>query len=115
MRFLSFVREPKQFLVIRSLEIVSPYLRESLRNKTELKYQGESAPNSTTGPARILKLKDNQIQVRITAEGMDFFDPIVHPHGLYSEPEKTKQNNRRTIVAPTAPAAGNQSAPNQDF
>jgi len=115
MRFLSSVREPKQFLVIRSLEIVSPFLRESIKNKSELKYQGEAAPNSTTGPARILKLKDNQIQVKITAEGMDFFDPALHPHGLYSEAEKPKQTNRRTIVTPTAPAAGNQGTQNQDF
>jgi hypothetical protein len=109
MRFLSFVREPKQFLVIRNLEIVSPFMRESMRDKSELKYQGEASPNATAGQARILKLKDNQIQVTISAGGMDFFDPIKYPRGLYSGQEKAKADpNRRRIVPPTAPPAGNQ-------
>ena len=82
-----------------------------MKNKLELQYQGETAPGSTTtGPARILKLKDNQIQVKITAEGMDFYDPVQHPHGLYSEQEKPKGPNRRTIVAPVNPAAGAPAA-----
>jgi hypothetical protein len=111
MRFLSFVREPKQFLVIRNLEIVSPYLRESIRSKAELKYQGEAglSPGSTTatGASRILKLKDNQIQVKMTAEGMDFFDPADKPKGLYSKQEKVKtDNNKRKIQVPTAPPPG---------
>jgi hypothetical protein len=79
MRFLHSVRAPGQFLVIRTLEIVSPYLEESKSDKTELR-DFRVDPND---PEKYLRLNDEHILVRMSAAGMDFFDPVKHPRGIY--------------------------------
>ena len=101
-RFLYSVREPGQFLVIRNLEIVSPYITESKEDKSEL--MGQETAGNQDKPSN-LKLDSRHIQVTISAAGMDFFDPEVYPKGLYSPPvDKNKKVDRPKHVIPNAPA-----------
>lgn len=70
MKFLQSVRTPGQFLVIRKLEIVSPFLADSQRDKSDLvKILGDN-------PMNALDYKDEHIWARISAAGMDFFEPV---------------------------------------
>jgi hypothetical protein len=101
-RFLYSVREQGQFLVIRNLEIVSPYISESKEDTSELMGQEKS----TSLDSKNLKLDSRHIQVTISAAGMDFFDPEVYPKGLYSPPvDKTKVPTRSRHIIPAAPTA----------
>ena len=106
-RFLYSVREAGQFLVIRNLEIVSPYITESKEDTSELMGQDKTTNLDTKN----LKLDSRHIQVTISAAGMDFFDPEVYPKGLYSPPvDKNKQPTRARHVLP-APQAAPGAAP----
>lgn len=70
MKFLQAVRTPGQFLVIRKLEIVSPFMADSQRDKSDLvKILGDN-------PMNALDYKDEHIWARISAAGMDFFEPV---------------------------------------
>ncbi len=101
-RFLYSVREPGQFLVIRNLEIVSPYITDSKEDKSEL--MGQELL-STPDKLNSLKLDNRHIQVKISAAGMDFFDPEVYPKGLYSPPvDKNKRVEKSRHIIPAAPA-----------
>lgn len=68
-RFLYSVRRPKKFLVIRSLRIISPYLRNS---KEE--YLPELAPLNLR-EEDLDEARPEHIWVLVSAAGMDFFDP----------------------------------------
>ena len=105
-----------QFLVIRQLEILSPALDESNRDKSELEPFKQdlslsattAAPNGSTTlntPKRWPSQKE-QIIVTMTAAGMDFFDPKELPNGLYQKKapdEKPGGRKGRTLgkVAPS--------------
>lgn len=69
MKFLRSVRTPGQFLVIRNLQIVSPSMADSQKDKDDLqKIVGEN-------PMQQRDYKDQHIWARISAAGMDFFEP----------------------------------------
>jgi hypothetical protein len=87
-RFLYRVRTPGQFLVIRSLEIVSPLMNESKDDATEVK---GFLPKTSEGPR--LVLKDEHVLVRMSAAGMDFFDPEKFTT-LYSKNQDEKKNTK---------------------
>ena len=92
MRFLHAVRSPGQFLVIRNLDIFSPFLDDSLYDKAEMEARDlQTDPNELE---KKLKIKDEHVIVRMSAAGMDFFDPIKNKHGLY-------EAGRRTLETPT--------------
>jgi hypothetical protein len=95
-RFLHSVRSPGQFLVIRSLEILSPFANDSKLDSTELK----SILNKVNADGSKNELpRDEQILVKISASGMDFFDPKEFPGGLYmSAKDTTKPIKRRRMV-----------------
>jgi hypothetical protein len=86
-RFLRSVREPGRFLVIRNLEMISPFLSGSNEDKTELSIiQGEMKKNDATAEkGKKIDLSDQHIGVRLSAAGMDFFDPKEYPKGLYEQ------------------------------
>lgn len=69
-RFLSSVRSPGQFLVIRTLKMVSPFLNDSKKDKSDFASIVEGK-NSENKPDWL----PEHIFVRISAAGMDFFDP----------------------------------------
>jgi hypothetical protein len=92
-RFLRSVRQPGKFLVIRNLEIISPFLRASESDKTELSIiENEIKKNEDPGAAKRKKveLQENHIGVRMSAAGMDFFDPNVMPNGFYAPANQNK-------------------------
>jgi hypothetical protein len=67
--FLSSVRSKGQFLVIRNLKIISPFLKESLKDKSEFeKLVGTNTEKETS-------YKEEHIWVDLSAAGMDFFEP----------------------------------------
>jgi hypothetical protein len=90
-RFLRSVREPGKFLVIRSLEMISPFLAGSETDKSELAViQNEIKQNDASGEkGKKIDLKDEHIGVRLSAAGMDFFDPNVLPNGFYQPAKET--------------------------
>ncbi len=102
-RFLHSVRSAGQFLVIRNLEIVSPYLNESKTDRSEItRFQAKSIEGKS------LNTKDEHILVRISAAGMDFFDPEKLPDGLYKsgkEPGKPVRRPRAQREIPTGNTA----------
>jgi hypothetical protein len=102
MRFLHSVRAPGQFLVIRNLEIISPFLEDSHSDNTELK-NFDRVSQLEPEKKRDLQLKDEHVLVRMSASGMDFFDPTVHPKGLYENAKTVKiaptKKSRREIKA----------------
>lgn len=70
MKFLRSVRTPGQFLVIRNLQIVSPFMGDSQRDKSDLRaILGDN-------PEKQMDYKDEHLWVRISAAGMDFFEPV---------------------------------------
>ena len=89
MRFLHSVRQTGQFLVIRNLEIISPFFQESQEDKTEFNgFNPDAEKKEDKDKIDIVKkltLRDEHILVRISAAGMDFFDPVEHPRGLYDK------------------------------
>jgi hypothetical protein len=107
-RFLHSVRTPGQFLVIRSLEILSPFANESIADKTEA--TAFLSKLGTVGPDNRLPVKDEHIMVKISAAGMDFFDPEKFPYGLYNNNKeadpKGKATPRRRLGPGGAAGAG---------
>jgi len=97
-RFLHSVRSPGQFLVIRSLEILSPFANESIADKTEI---AAVLPKIGVEGGKGTMPKDEQILVKISASGMDFFDPDKFPRGLYNTAAKEdkKPASRRRVPA----------------
>ncbi len=101
MRFLHAVRTPGQFLVIRNLQIMSQFIEDSLADKMEMqvfKAEGEKQDLS-----RKVQLQESHILVKMSAAGMDFFDPVKYPRGLYetgTAPVK-RTNSRARYVIPT--------------
>ncbi|HYF51064.1 MAG TPA: hypothetical protein VEJ63_16745 [Planctomycetota bacterium] len=87
-RFLHSVRAPGQFLVIRSLEILSPFANESIADKSEI---AAMLPKIGVEGGKGQMPKDEQILVKISASGMDFFDPIEKPGGLYKNAAKDEK------------------------
>ncbi|HYG75373.1 MAG TPA: hypothetical protein VEK08_10260 [Planctomycetota bacterium] len=83
MRFLHSVRAPGQFLVIRNLEMLSPFLDESQEDRTELNVFNPDHEKEKLDPSKKLSVKEEHVLVRISAAGMDFFDPVKFPRGLY--------------------------------
>jgi len=68
--FLNSVRKQKgNFLVIRNLEIVSPFMKESLADQTEF---NRLAPGNLDES----DYKKEHIWIKLSAAGMDFFEPI---------------------------------------
>lgn len=93
MRFLHSVRQTGQFLVIRNLEIVSPFFQESQEDKSEFNLfnpDADKKEKEKVDLSKKLSLRDEHILVRISAAGMDFFDPAVHPRGLYDNSKAVK-------------------------
>ena len=86
MRFLHSVRSQGQFLVIRTLQIISPFMEDSLEDKSEL--EAVVPKNDETDPNKKAKLKDEHILVRMSAAGMAFFDPEKYKRGLYESGKK---------------------------
>ncbi|MFH0938778.1 MAG: hypothetical protein V1899_05815 [Planctomycetota bacterium] len=93
-RFLYSVRTRDQFLIIRNLEIVSSYLGESKEDKSEL--TGFETKLKAEGRRAKDPSKDEHVFVRLSAAGMDFFDPETHPHGLGSAKEQTNTRTPRS-------------------
>ena len=93
MRFLYSVRQPSQFLVIRSLEIISPYYKDSKFDQKEIHDDKKDATDLTSN----LDLKPNHIIVKMSAAGMDFFDPKEYPLGIYGNVKavKTQRPHRK--------------------
>lgn len=93
MRFLHRVRRKDQFLVIRNLEIISPFMKDSKADRVELvKHFPAGGAEYDEGPDGIETekkkrgptLDDKHIVVEMSASGMDFFDPAEFPFGIYS-------------------------------
>jgi hypothetical protein len=80
MRFLHSVRAEGQFLVIRTLQILSPFMRDSRYDKTEL---NSDLPADPRDQDKKMVMPPDHILVKMSAAGMDFFDPVKNPHGLY--------------------------------
>ncbi|HEY3320254.1 MAG TPA: hypothetical protein VGP72_07305 [Planctomycetota bacterium] len=85
MRFLHSVRAPGQFLVIRNLEVLSPFLDDSKEDRTEMTLLKPDADKDS--PKRI-ELFQEHVLLKMSAAGMDFFDPTKNPRGLYDNPTK---------------------------
>lgn len=102
MRFLYSVRAPGQFLVIRNLEIVSPFMLESRVDKSELlRFKPTETADQKRWPP-----KEEHILVTISASGMDFFDPD-KLDSLYKKDKDKKETpggtvRRRRMAAPQA-------------
>lgn len=110
MRFLYSVRKKGQFLVIRNLQITSPFLAHSLKDRREFErwIALERDPTATfedtddvakgkkgIEPNRDVK-KGNLIWVEMSAAGMDFFDPSLGSlHGMKNSKE-ARRNIKRT-------------------
>lgn len=71
-RFLYSVRSPGHFLVIRRLEVISPSINDSNKNKVEYNNIAKAKSLSAAAAAEVPK---EHIWVRMSAAGMDFFDP----------------------------------------
>jgi hypothetical protein len=84
------------------LQIVSPYLKDSRYDRSELNPQG--LPKDPNDPDKQLELKPDHILVQMSAAGMDFFDPVKNPRGLYPKGAKVEKagggRGRRVIQAP---------------
>jgi len=107
MRFLHSVRQEGQFLVIRTLQIVSPFLKDSPYDKSEL--NAADLPKDPNDPDKKVEFQADHILVRMSAAGMDFFDPAKNPTGLYSvkatKDLKNAVGGRRGRVIPAPPPA----------
>jgi len=91
MRFLYSVRSnPGQFLVIRSLDILSESLSDSDQDTSELKSFVKDID-----AIKKLNMREEHILVRMSAAGMDFFDPALNPNGLYVGVKGTKAPLKR--------------------
>lgn len=81
--FMHSVRSTGQFLVIRQLEILSPFLDDSKNDKSEERdFKGDGADEKAK---KRWPHKDEQVVVTMNVSGMDFFDPAVYPKGLYEK------------------------------
>lgn len=70
MRFLYAVRQEQgQFLVIQNLDMISPLIRDSTADQSELERLQALVPEGDQ------EVNENRIWVRMSAAGMDFFDP----------------------------------------
>jgi len=111
MRFLHSVRRQGQFLVIRNLQIVSPFLEESKIDKNEvMPFVGETQ-NET---AKRVPVRDEHVFVTMSAAGMDFFDPVQKPRGLYEQDKKgggPKAAPRRRSMTGNTATGGNNAPP----
>lgn len=106
-----------QFLVIRQLEILSPALDDSNRDKSELEpFKVDPTAEVTPNGTQVTSLKrwpqkSEQIIVTMTAAGMDFFDPKENPQGLYQKKavEGPKVRTGRTLgrAAPAVTPSAN--------
>jgi len=75
-KFLQAVRTPGQFLVIRSLKVVSPLIQESQRNTLDYEQiKGDYAAIAGKDAMQTFGHEDSHIWVRLSASGMDFFEP----------------------------------------
>jgi hypothetical protein len=86
--FLSSVRSKGQFLVIRSLKIISPFLKETLRDKTEF------TALVGTGNEKV-EYADTHIWVDLSAAGMDFFEPPPKTLKAASKPSGAEKPAKR--------------------
>lgn len=120
MRFLYSVRRKGQFLVIRNLQITSPYLKHSCKNRRELDdwvaHAGDRmsvadivdhALKGKSVEARRADVRNgNLIWVELSAAGMDFFDPSLG--GLHIDPRskgiRRHQNRNNPRKRPVTPA-----------
>src|ERR1043165_7720416 len=100
-RFLHSVRSEGQFLVIRQLEILSPFLDDSVNDKSEEReFKGEAADEKAK---KRWPQKDEQVVVTMNVSGMDFFNPAEYPKGLYEKKVDTakavpgSQGRRRVL------------------
>ncbi|MCY3024327.1 MAG: hypothetical protein NTW87_35570 [Planctomycetota bacterium] len=99
MRFLHSVRTPGQFLVIRNLEIFSPFIEDTQVDKTEFKSFQIDTPGDVEKKLHN-KMNQEHVLVRMSASGMDFFNPKDFPHGLYDSPKNKAapaDNTRRRL------------------
>jgi len=77
-KFLQAVRTPGQFLVIRSLKVVSPLIQESQRNTLDYEQiKSDFAAIAGRDAMQSFSHEDSHIWVRLSASGMDFFEPMV--------------------------------------
>jgi len=95
MRFLNEVRSPGQFLVIVELEIMSPLLLDSKMEQSRSDFQAISGLEE--GGKMRYPNADQHIWVRMSAAGMDFFDP--EQGSIYAQKEFNKR--RRTGRRPS--------------
>lgn len=110
MRFLHSVRRQGQFLVIRNLQIVSPFLEESKVDKAEvMPFVGENINDASKRVA----VRDEHVFVTMSAAGMDFFDPVAKPRGLYEQDKKgpTKAPTKRRSMTGNTATGANNAAP----
>jgi hypothetical protein len=89
--FLSSVRSKGQFLVIRNLKIISPFLKESLRDKSEL----ESLIGR--GNEKNVDYADEHIWVDLSAAGMDFFEPPPKTEKAVVRPSAAQKPDRKRV------------------
>ncbi|MBI3829102.1 MAG: hypothetical protein HY291_06280 [Planctomycetes bacterium] len=101
MKFLRSVRTPGQFLVIRNLQIVSPFLGDSQRDKSDLReILGDN-------PEKQMDYKDEHLWVRISAAGMDFFEPEERKGALAGTTEDVPEMFRHPPKGQKPEATGN--------
>jgi hypothetical protein len=93
MRFLHSVRTPGQFLVIRSLEVVSPSMQDSSYDKSEF----DKFLTNSAGTDKVEANKDERVFIRMSAEGMDFFDSEKFPDGLHPRGDAPSRRARETL------------------
>jgi hypothetical protein len=110
MRFLHSVRRQGQFLVIRNLQIVGPSLRDSKTDTTEIeRFMGDSQKEAN----RRAPVRDEHVFVTISASGMDFFDPVEKPRGLYDQNQRavtpTNTRRKRSIGGGTTTTGANRA------
>ena len=89
--FLSSVRSKGQFLVIRNLKIISPFLKESLRDKTELELL------IGRGNEKAVDYADEHIWVDLSAAGMDFFEPPPKTEKAAVRPSGAQKADRKRV------------------
>ena len=98
-----------QFLVMRQLEILSPALDDTKFDKSEqTPFKTDGAATDVNGKKRWPDRKE-QIVVTIIAAGMDFFDPLKFPGGLYVKQvinTGPKPRPGRRTLAPSAKTPG---------
>lgn len=90
-RFLYSVRSPGHFLVIRRLEVISPSINDSNKNKAE--YNNISKAKGL-GAAAAAEVPKEHIWVRMSAAGMDFFDPD-QKSGIYATAKEGKAASKK--------------------